>query len=152
MKYVSTILTLLAAFALGPLGAVGTSLKGVKEQKTIFKIVDEPYGLRFGGDIASLGLPIVGIGRLIFKAGTICSFNGFGNLNSTFVPVSSEDVGGKCTYTFDPTLGQGTFSAIFPTLGPLAISNYVFIAVEGGKTIFFIEKRDGVFVLVAEKQ
>jgi hypothetical protein len=123
------------------------------EKKQKFDFVNQPYGLRFGGDIANLELPIVGLGRLILKTGTACSFNGFGNLNSLFVPVSSEDVnGGMCSYTFDMSTGQGTFSVVLPTLGDLAESNYVFIMVEGGTKIFFIEKLNGVFVMIAEKQ
>jgi hypothetical protein len=118
-----------------------------------FDFVNQPYGLRFGGDIANLELPIVGLGRLILQSGgAACSFNGFGNLNSTFIPVSSEDVGGSCGYSFDATLGQGTFDVVLPSLGPLATSNYVFIMVEGGKKIFFIEKKNGIFVMIAEKQ
>lgn len=123
------------------------------EKKQKFDFVNQPYGLRFGGDIANLELPIVGLGRLIFQTGSACSFNGFGNLNSTFVPVSTEDVnGGLCSYTFDATNGQGTFSVTLPSLGPLAFSNYVFIMVEGGTKIFFIEQFNGVFVMIAEKQ
>jgi hypothetical protein len=123
------------------------------EKKLKFDFVNQPYGLRFGGDIANLELPIVGLGRLIFQTGTACSFNGFGNLNSLFVPVSSEDKnGGMCSYTFDASTGQGTFSVVLPTLGDLAVSNYVFIMVEGGNKIFFIEKLNGVFVMIAEKQ
>jgi hypothetical protein len=131
-----------------------SSIRQLQQQaKQKFDFVNQPYGLRFGGDIANLALPIVGLGRLIFKTGTACSFNGFGNLNSLFVPVSSEDPnGGMCSYTFDASTGQGTFSVVLPSLGDLAVSNYVFIIVEGGTKIFFIEKVNGIFVMIAEKQ
>jgi hypothetical protein len=127
------------------------SKKGPKKPK--FKFVDKPFGLRFGGSIASLGAPIVGMGRLILQESPMCSFNGFGNLNSTFIAVSSAAAtGGNCSYSFDPSLGQGTFSLFLPSLGPLAASSYKLIMVEGGKTIFFVNDADGVFVMVAEQQ
>jgi hypothetical protein len=121
-------------------------------QKNKFSFINKPYGLRFQGDIANLGLPIVGLGRLILQEGKECSFIGFGNLNSTFIPVNSEEKDASCDYTFDPLVGQGEFNVVLPSLGPLAISNYVFIMTKGGETIFFIEKKNGVFVMVAEQQ
>ena len=92
------------------------------------------------------------MGRVILKTAPACSFIGFGNLNSTFIPVSSEDAGGSCAYSFEPTNGTGTFGVVLPSLGPLAVSNYVFIMVDGGEKIFFIEKKNGIFVMIAEKQ
>jgi hypothetical protein len=125
---------------------------GQLQKNNKFNFINKPYGLHFQGDIANLGLPIVGLGRLILQEGKECSFIGFGNLNSTFIPVNSEDKDASCNYTFDPLVGQGEFNVVLPSLGPLAVSNYVFIMTKGGETIFFIEKKNGVFVMVAEQQ
>jgi hypothetical protein len=164
MKFAAPILSILVALVTMAT-TVSVSLKGTNNnnsddikprelsQKVKFNFVNQPYGVRFGGSIASLGAPIVGMGRAIFLEANLCSFNGFGNLNSTFIAVTTDPaLGGNCTYNFDPTLGQGSLSIFLPTLGFLAQAEYEFILVEGGTKIFFINRRDGVFIMIAEKQ